>query len=507
MRVVLAGYNVDRDVLDELKKKSPERLDVTPETLSASYARISRDPRPADELRRSARAEVEKARRSNQTIIFKMGHHSVAEHAVFNFDLIGLSRLAIEAVERFRLCSFTEKSQRYITLGDDFVVPEEIVSAGRRDLFVAAVRSQNAFYHKLYGKLKPHVFGRHPGLAALSKNHMLLDGWAKEDARYAVSLATEGQLGLTVNARNLELMIRRFAAHSLAEVRELGRRLYELARDVAPSIILFAEATDFDARTYSDFAAASAEIEGGPAEGAGPPAPAKARRLGDAEVRLVDRTEDGDVRILAALRHSVSGETYPECLSVIRALGRGGRASLVKKAFEYMEFYDVPLREFEYADLTFELAVSASCFAQLKRHRMATLTAQDYDPALGVTVPPSIVDVGLKKEFKAIVDETNAVHAGLQKEIGPAADYLLTNAHRRRCLLKVNVRELYHVARLREDPTAQWDIRRISGKMSALARRVMPLACLLLGSKESYGCLYEKAFGRPPKLSPPALLK
>jgi hypothetical protein len=96
MRVVLAGYNIDRDVIDDLKRRASPRQDVTPETLSAAYARISRDPRPADELRAAARQEVERARRSNQTIIFKMGHHSVAEHAVFNFDIIGVSRLALE---------------------------------------------------------------------------------------------------------------------------------------------------------------------------------------------------------------------------------------------------------------------------------------------------------------------------------------------------------------------------------------------------------------------------
>src|SRR5512139_543894 len=220
MRVVLAGYNVDSAVLDELKKHSPPRQDVTPETLSASYARISRDPRPVDELRAAARAEVDRTRRSNQSIIFKMGHHSVAEHAVFNFDIIGVSRLAIEEIERFRLLSFTEKSQRYITLGEDFVIPEEIQRAGREDLFVETVKAQNALYHKLYARLKPHVFAKYPGRAAEPGDQAVLDGWAKEDARYIVSLATEGQLGMTINARNLELLIRRFAAKELAEVLE-----------------------------------------------------------------------------------------------------------------------------------------------------------------------------------------------------------------------------------------------------------------------------------------------
>ena len=36
MKVVLAGYNVDREALDEVRRAAPARLDLTPETLSAS---------------------------------------------------------------------------------------------------------------------------------------------------------------------------------------------------------------------------------------------------------------------------------------------------------------------------------------------------------------------------------------------------------------------------------------------------------------------------------------
>jgi len=207
MKVILAGYNVDSTVIEELKKGNPERGGVTPETLSASYARISRDPRSVDELRALARAEVERAQKSNRTIIFKMGHHSVAEHAVFNFDIIGMSRFAIEEVERFRLCSYTEKSQRYIKLKDDFVIPEEVKKAGKEEIFLKVIREQNDMYQRLYEKLKPYFYDKYSDLAQDRKKHSILDGWAKEDSRYIVSLATEGQLGMTLNARNLEFMI------------------------------------------------------------------------------------------------------------------------------------------------------------------------------------------------------------------------------------------------------------------------------------------------------------
>ncbi|HDT13668.1 MAG TPA: FAD-dependent thymidylate synthase [Candidatus Aminicenantes bacterium] len=499
MRILLAGYNVDSAVIDELKRSAPPRGDVTPETLSASYARISRDPRPVDALRAAARAEVAKARRSNETIIFKMGHHSVAEHAVFNFDVIGVSRLAIEEIERFRLMSFTEKSQRYITLGSDFVVPEEVRGAGLEDLFVGTVKAQNALYHRLYARLKPHVFAKHAEAAAEPRNHAVLDGWAKEDARYIVSLATEGQLGLTANARSLELLIRRFAAKGLAEVRELNRRLYELARAVAPSIILFTDPSPFDAETYPDLAGAAAALFPSGAAGKG--------RGGSKGVVLAASPEDGDSRVIAALLHSVSRLPYKECLARARSARPAARKDIVRRALERMEFYDFPPREFEHADLVYDIVLSASAFAQLKRHRMATLTWQRYEPRLGVTVPPSVEEIGADREFLAVAARTDEVHARLEKKIGPAADYVLTNAHRRRALLKVNVRELYHISRLRQDATAQWEIRGITGEMARLAAKAMPLSCLLLGGKDAFPEVYAGVFGRPPRMTPPPIFK
>ena len=95
---------------------------LTPEIFSAAYARISRSAKDIGALRKQAREDVKQARESNRSIIFEMGHHSVAEHAVFNFDMIGVSRLALEEIERFRLASYTEKSQRYVTLKGDYLL-------------------------------------------------------------------------------------------------------------------------------------------------------------------------------------------------------------------------------------------------------------------------------------------------------------------------------------------------------------------------------------------------
>ncbi len=493
MKVSLAGYNIDSVVIEELKKYSPPRKDVTPETLSASYARISRDPRPANELRAVARAEVESARRSNRNIIFKMGHHSVAEHAVFNFDIVGVSRLALEEIEKFRLCSYTEKSQRYIKLKDDFVIPNEILKAGMTKVFTDTIKAQYALYHTLYERLKPFIFDTFKDMASDPKKHPILNGWAKEDARYVVSLATETQLGITLNARNLEFLIRRFASKKLAELKELNQKIYELAKNVAPSIILFTEASDYDAKTYQDLEKKSQELS------------SQKEKAENAQVSLVHYTPEGDSRLVAALLHSSSSLAYETCFERAKKLSVQDKKNFLKLTLQHMEFYDFALREFEYLDLHFNLIVSATCFAQLKRHRMATLTAQPYNPELGVTIPPSIEAIGGQQEFMETIRRTDEVYDLLQKKLEVGAEYVLTNAHRKRVLFKVNVRELYHISRLREDQTAQWDIRQVVVQMTALAKKVMPTACMLIGGKDAYPEIYKKVYGKFPKLSPPKI--
>src|SRR5208337_2478200 len=137
-------------VLEKLKTSGWDgKNNITPETISAAYARISRDPRPVTELRADAREELDKARKSNENIVFKMGHHSVAEHALLNFDILGLSRLAVEALEESRLSAYTEKSQRYITLQGDYVTPVEF-NEQEKAVFQDTVAKQVEVYNKLF---------------------------------------------------------------------------------------------------------------------------------------------------------------------------------------------------------------------------------------------------------------------------------------------------------------------------------------------------------------------
>lgn len=508
MQVILSGHSIDIQYIKDLKAgRLRQDATITPETISAAYARISRYPEPVPALRAKARQDVEKARKSNRIIVFQMGHHSVAEHVQLNFDILGISRLALEALEDSRLCSYTEKSQRYITLEGDYVVPDELDEVQRR-LLHTTVNRQVQFYREAFAVLHDYQMRLHPEMSRSKRERDVVEGWAKEDARYCLALATEAQLGFSANARNVEYIIRKLRYHELAEVRTLSHLLFDAASEVAPSLIVLSDPEKFYGafgRRVSDdyyryFYRKSPTINSvckdlmplGSSDGL-----LRSGRFG--YVKLVDYTPEPDVKIAAALVASSSSSCIDACLGEVRRLREQSPdkfKELVLSPFEHACEYDPAPREFEFASFTFEAVISASCFAQLKRHRMMSILKQNYDPSYGITIPASIEETGLDKGLAEVAEASEESFYRVEKTRGTGvASYFLTNGHRRRVVVNCNLRQLYHMARLRMDPHAQWDIRLLTSSMVELAGCVCPVASALACGKGGYGEKKAAIFG------------
>ncbi len=257
-------------------------------------------------------------------------------------------------------------------------------------------------------------------------------------------------------------------------------------KEIAPSLVRYTAATEYDCLTRDNLREIAATIIG--------KAGSRPAARPTEEVRLAWATPDADTRTAAALLHAASRLPLAECQGIAASMAPDDREVLFKASLRCMKAWDTPLREFENVDLQFDLVVSASCFAQLKRHRMATLVTQDYDPALDVTVPPSIAAIGMEKPFREMMARTEETFETIRRALPLAAPYILTNAHRKRVLMKLNARELYHIARLRADRHAQWDIRHLTEKMLAQARKAMPLTLMMAGGKDRFAELYRENF-------------
>lgn len=486
MIVKLAGYNVEADLLKNTGAVNHDiSASLTPETFSAAYARISRSAKDIISLRREARKDVETARKSNRTIIFEMGHHSVAEHAVFNFDIIGVSRLALEEIEQFRLVSYTEKSQRYVTLKGDYVLPSEIEDSQSQQLFKDTVTLQNEFYSRTFNTLTEYIFNKYPFLTENNSDRNTLKGWAKEDARYILSLATQGQVGMTINARNLEHLFRRFHLSGRAEVREIGEKMHEQVVQIAPSIFLFAHPSHFSQDLKHTFKNNFSAVP-------------TAEELTDREPRLLHYTENGDDIILASFLATFNSLDYNRALDIIKKMETAEKEKIYLDLFKNTEFFDALPREFEMVEVAFQAVISASNFAQLKRHRMATLLPGNYDIRFGCVIPESIKANGLENQFLDIIAKTEKTYLTLKERYGDAADYILTNSHCRKVMMKMNLREIYHFMRLRADDHAQWDIRGLAHQLMKKIKHLMPLSTMLLCGKSDFVNEFEGIYHRKP---------
>ncbi len=462
MKVELAGLNIDSHIVEEIAKHLPERRDaLSPETISASYARISRSKKGIAELRREAIEEVERARKSNQNIIFKMGHSSVAEHAVFNFDVSGISRFAVEYIQSFRLASFTEKSQRYVLFDKEYYTP--LVFSGDNGI------------GKRYRDVVENLAGIYKSLFGVLKTAGIEEEKAKEDSRYATSLSTLTQFGMTVNARVLEYMIVRLKNSPFEELRNFAEMLYSSVKDIVPSLVKYIGEDPYYRVFYPDEESiADCCFE-------------KKRLDGDwktyPKVNLVDYDEDGEKKVVSSILFSFGGKEYK---SYGEEINRNKQESYFDLLFSHMKSFHPLPRFFEMASLTFEIELSASAFAQLKRHRMAVLVNQMYLPELGFTVPPTVDEAKATRYLEDAYRVSTDFFYDIVRDYPLEVFYVLTNAHRRRVVIKLDVREIYHISRLREDIHAQWEIREVAKRIVEIAREKYPLLMRLASGKDRF---------------------
>jgi flavin-dependent thymidylate synthase len=459
MIIKLAAFNIDIDLINQIENKNL----ATPETISAAYARISRSQKNVTELRSEALHEVDKARSSNENIIYEMGHSSIAEHAVFNFDLIGISRIMSEYIQKTRLASFTEKSQRYVTLKGDFVIPEEIESHPElKDKYLKLINDQNCLYNNLFEKAKellnPEEFS--------SKRD--LEGKAKEDARYVLSLATQTQMGITINGRSLERLLRRLDACPLLEAKKLKTELENQVRPIAPSLIKYTKADK-----YGEMAC---HIE-------------KSFEASNISAHLIEYDDNSETKILTAYLMDEQGVSYKQASAYVSKMTEDEVENCFDHLFKGLKSYHNMPRAFEMADVTLEMSMSSSCFGQLKRHRMASIFRSSYHPDLSFIIPPLIQKTGMNEAIQSIMQSSETLYNEFEKLKPGLGIYCLTNAHVINVLMKCNLRELYHFVRLRSDSHAQWEIKEISDQVVPLIKNKFPNAAKYLCGKHDFSSI------------------
>ncbi|MCL2142991.1 MAG: FAD-dependent thymidylate synthase [Methanomassiliicoccaceae archaeon] len=147
--------------------------------------------------------------------IVGMGHHSVLEHAVFTFSAEGVSRALTHQLVRHRIASFSQQSQRYVSLKEPtYVIPETISSdPDSLKMYTEMMSSIWETYRKLNGRVPA------------------------EDARYVLPNGCTTNITITMNARELlHFFSLRCCSRAQWEIRDMADRMLMICRDVSPVI-------------------------------------------------------------------------------------------------------------------------------------------------------------------------------------------------------------------------------------------------------------------------------
>lgn len=148
-----------------------------------------------------------------------MGHWSTTEHVAFTFAVEGVSRALTHQLVRHRIASYSQQSQRYVTMEDfQYVLPPSIQkNPEANEIFLQAMEDAKQAYDKL-AKIVP-----------------------KEDARYVLPNACETKIVMTFNCRSLyNFFEHRCCDRAQWEIRILANKMLAEVKKVAP--VLFENA-------------------------------------------------------------------------------------------------------------------------------------------------------------------------------------------------------------------------------------------------------------------------
>lgn len=138
--------------------------------------------------------------------LYKSGHHSVFEHIYFTFKIEDISRACSHQLVRHRMCSFTQRSQRYCNEGNfDYVTPQSIKDKS------------------FTGSYDYHMY------MLADYYHMIQRDVPKEDVRYILPNACNTDLYLSCNLRELiHICNERLCSKAQWEIRELVKKMIDL---------------------------------------------------------------------------------------------------------------------------------------------------------------------------------------------------------------------------------------------------------------------------------------
>lgn len=437
---------------------------LSPEVVAVTFAKTSRSPKPFDEIARELTEE--KSSQFHERWVVGYGHSSVAEHAVLSIAIENVSILATKVIEDNRLASFTEKSTRYQAFDRNrYHKPKKIMASALAKLYVDTADFLMDNYLDMLSKMTSLLEKKYPAGADEPENmyQMRIKNLALDSCRYMLPAATLTNLGMTINARNLEYAIVKLLTNPLEEMQEIGEEIKNEALTVTPTLVKYTAFNKYFAETSQQMLNLSQSLLA-----------IKRAKNQDGAV-LVDYDKGAEDKLVTALLYRFSKYPYNQIKKIVKKMSPESKAKVIDEALNRLGKFDRPLRELEHIYYTFDILIDYGAFRDVQRHRMCTQTNQDLTIEHGYIIPNEIVEAGLKEQYEKSMKKAAKAYKEIIKELPSHAAYIVPLAYKKRTLFTWNLRSLFHFIKLRSGKTGHESYRKLAQQMYDIIAQKQPL--------------------------------
>lgn len=414
----------------------------------------------------------EKARAFHEKWVVGYGHASVAEHAVVHLAIENVSIVASKVIEDLRLGSFTEKSTRYVVFDQHSFVELPEIEGDHAAQYRATCERLFAVYLDLLPKVTEGLKARDPKPEGAPDGpyNAAIRAQACDLLRGLLPAGTRTNIGLTANARALEILLTKMLSSPLEEVRRVGREMHAAALEVTPTLVKYAAPNELRQELQSQVAAEMRRLYTPPEEGA------TATMVINQPVRLVRYDKDALERIALALAYEGSdpGLHAYNLSDALRRTTLPELVSIVQAACAKRGPHDAPPRGFEASTMTFELMLDYGAYRDLQRHRLLTPATQRLTCRLGFETPPDLTELGHSEAYQDAMLAARDAWQTLEEGHPLESQYAVPLGFRVRTLWTLNLRELFHVIELRSAKQGHTSYRRIAQGLYRTAITVHP---------------------------------
>lgn len=394
--------------------------------------------------------------------VVQMGHDSIIDHDYLLFGLQNVTPIVEQFLIEYRFGSFTVKSRREVDFQNaGFYTPDFHDTSGKLlDNNETLQKEYNAHIKELFNSYKT----------------LLEQGIEKEDARFILPYSYYSNIIMGVDAHTLKDMIIKLTKQkykNITELREVGEKLYEIAKDRVPYIIPLID-------NYKE-----QEID--PTEeylNNLIPQNNRQYKIRD-KTELLNYTQNIDDQILISAIMKIYQFDYETAFNIYKNLCQSN------PNFQIELMKQIGLKSADKLELTqvnfqFQIPISLAVLTHLTRHRTHSIITPDFVPNIDITqykTPPKI-NSKCKDYYDDIIKKNIEIYKKFKDKYKIREEdliYFTLSGTLTNITTNMDGKTLQHILRLRECAKAQWEIRNIAHEIHKEVNKVAPIFSQILG--------------------------